>query len=614
MGAAVSGISRTLRGLLIDYELLRKDRFLDEQQIGTLNSCFIFAARRILDEGRWPHSRAHLHPDHPESTRDFYTYSGEHKPDRLYWSNSLPNFQSDPLCALLHLSALLPEHPDAAAWRAKALDDLENQLNWFCSRSGAWEESINYALYTLGYFVITFRLLKHRCGIDYFNDPRVRAFAGWLVRFFGPFDKRFGSHTFPGIGNSRLPQQYCETLLAFASELAADDSLRHDLMAVYQRMESVLESVEHCPLMLAVADVPEREYPIPPLSSEHMEELGVAVRHGHPSPTETYLFQKIGLWKDHYENDETSINWYAKGAPLVMDYGTYTGDAAAAAAHNLVEIPDMDPLRRGYLAEKYFTLLVDYTRCEVPVTLKLSHGHLRTWAEVDGPPVAPQFFYIGEDNPVGPKVWKTRLLLFVKPDYIVLFDRIWGDVPHRYNLHVTADSVGRDGPLVRSRGRFDLDLLCYVQHPAEFQFASGEFIPAPKMLGEGTTNPHRQHFFRLYNQIDGLYRTVLFAQEQGRNVRIDRLGSCGVRVTTPEYEDIVFLNDECVIEETTQAQFCGRVGWIRRETSGEIRACLPSGDWIHGFGHRMEGRGPWSYNMDGQRTVNYEGVPRKIQR
>lgn len=45
----VIGFSRTVRGLLIDYELLRKDRYLDDAQIGKLNAYFIFAARRILD-------------------------------------------------------------------------------------------------------------------------------------------------------------------------------------------------------------------------------------------------------------------------------------------------------------------------------------------------------------------------------------------------------------------------------------------------------------------------------------------------------------------------------------------------------------------------------------
>ena len=38
-----------------------------------------------------------------------------------------------------------------------------------------------------------------------------------------------------------------------------------------------------------------------------------------------------------------------------MDYGTYTVDVSRPGAHNIVEIPDMDPLGRGYLADKLFT-------------------------------------------------------------------------------------------------------------------------------------------------------------------------------------------------------------------------------------------------------------------
>ena len=125
----VIGFTRTLRGLLIAYELLRKDEALSAQEIGRFNAYFAFAARRILDEGRWPHSHTWQHPDHPDSTRDIYLYGGEHRPDRLVWTNCLPNFQSDPLAALLHLSAVIPEHPDADAWRTFALDDIDRQLD-----------------------------------------------------------------------------------------------------------------------------------------------------------------------------------------------------------------------------------------------------------------------------------------------------------------------------------------------------------------------------------------------------------------------------------------------------------------------------------------------------
>jgi hypothetical protein len=609
----VIGFSRRLRGLLLQYELLRRDEYLSDEEVARLHSYFVFAARRILDEGRWPHSRTWLHPDHPESVRDFYTYGGEHKPDRLVWTNSLPNFQSDPMCALAHLSTLIPEHPDAKEWQRFALDDLERQLDAYCSSSGAWEESINYALYTLSYFVITFRALRNRTGINYFEDERMRRFAGWLTRFFGPLDKRFNAYTFPGIGNARVPQNEGHILLAYAGELKDDDPLRADLIACYQKMEPDITPIEHTPLLLAMSPIPDREYSLRPLQSEHMDELGVALRHDHPSPTESYLFQKIGFWKDHYENDETSFNWYAKGTPLVMDYGTYTPDVGSAAAHNLVEIPDMDSLQRGYLADSFFSEALDYTRCEVPVNLKLLHGRLRTFEEIDGPPESPPYFYIGDENPTGPKVWKTRMLLFIKPDYIVLFDRVLGPVPHRFNLHVTADDLMRENNFIHAQGRFDLDLLCYVQHPGEFEWQSGELIPSPEHFGAGKDNPHRQQYFRLYNTDGDVYRTLLFAKERERAVSIEKIGASGMKVTTPEYCDYVFVSDEVVKEKEDGIEFTGRAGWIRREASGTLRAVLIDGDGIAAFGTAFNGRGPWSYNLDGEKHIVAQGTPRIVR-
>jgi len=608
------GFSRRLRGLMISYELLRKEGALSDEDIRRFNAYFVFAARRITDEGRWPHSRTWKHPDHPESTRDFYAYNGEHRPDRLVWTNCLPNFQSDPLCALLHLGCLIPDHPDAAGWRRFAMDDIDRQLDAYCGHSGAWAESINYALYTLSYFVITFRVLKNRFGIDYFNDERMRRFAGWLVRFFGPLDKRFGACTFPAIGNSVTPQNQADYLLAYAGELDEDDPLRAALISVYQKCEPHIRLTEHYPAVLAaMAPIPTGEYPLQPLSSEHMDELGVAMRHNHPGPRESYLFQKIGFYKDHYEGDETAFNWYAKGTPLTMEYGTYTRDAGVAGAHNLVEIAEMDNLRRGYLADHLLTPMVDYTRCEVPVVLKLQHGRIRDFDEIDGPPREPLFFYIGDENPVGPKVWKVRMLLFVKPDYVVLFDRVFGAVPHRFNLHAVADDIRRDGPVVRATGRFDLDLLCFVQHPEQFELQTGELAPEPRRFGEGRANPHHQSFFRIPNSRDGVYRTLLFAQERGREVTIEPAGRCGMLVRTPEYTDYVFINDDDVFETFEGGAFIGRAGWIRKTAAGAVAACVPDGDLLEAFGCRMEGRGPWHYNTAGDGQVTVKGTPRPVR-
>ena len=620
----VIGFSRWLRGMLIAYELLRREGGLTPAQLGRLNAYFVFAARRILDQGRWPHERTALHPDHPESTRDFYAYGGEHKPDRLYWTNSLPNFQSDPLCALAHLSAVFPDHPDAPAWRRLALDDLEHQLDAYCGCSGAWEESMNYVLYTFSYFVITFYALRGKLRVDYFQDARVRRLAAWLCRLVAPRDRRFDAHSWPALGNALLPQDNAEGLLAYAGALAADDPLRAQCLAAYQLMAPQMVLSEHYPTVLAAtAPIPERAYALDPAASEVMDEVGVALRHRSRAPDESYLLQKIGFAKDHYEGDETSFNWYAKGVPFCMDYGTYTALAATASAHNLVEVPEEDSLRRGYLANHLFTPAADYTHCEVPVTQKLLWGRVRSFAELDAKDgkidrnLTP-YFYIGDRNPVGPKAWKVRLLLFVKPDYLVLFDRVYGVAEHRYNLHVTASELRRDGALLRATGQFELDLLALVQHPTEFTAELGEFHPGARPArGMDSGELQRQRVARLYNRTDGIYRTVLFAQERRRPVRLEACGEYGVRIITPEYTDVVWLHNEAIATatgaEVDAVAFCGRAGWVRRTAAGAVQAILPDGDALTAFGHRFSGRGPWTYNLDGaERVTVCAGPPRPI--
>jgi len=86
-----------------------------------------------------------------------------------------------------------------------------------------------------------------------------------------------------------------------------------------------------------------------------------------------------------------------------------------------------------------------------------------------------------------------------------------------------------------------------------------------------------------------------------------------MKVTTPEYTDYVFLNDEAVSESVGDVRFNGRAGWIRGEADGVVRACVTDGDSIAAFGVLIEGRGPWSYNLDGQGRIAIQGTPRGVR-
>ena len=70
----------------------------------------------------------------------------------------------------------------------------------------------------------------------------------------------------------------------------------------------------------------------------------------------------------------------------------------------------------------------------------------------------------------------------------------------------------------------------------------------------------------------------------GRDVRVEPVGGCGMKVSTPEYTDYVFLGDELVEEDCGDVRFVGRAGWIRRGAAGEVEASLPDGELIEAFG------------------------------
>jgi hypothetical protein len=142
---------------------------------------------------------------------------------------------------------------------------------------------------------------------------------------------------------------------------------------------------------------------------------------------------------------------------------------------------------------------------------------------------------------------------------------------------------------------------------------TGELIPKlhPACGGEEASAKHAQHYFRLYNHTDGIYRTLIFARERGREVRIESFGASGMKVVTPEYTDHVWLHNDMLDESIDGVRFVGRAGWIRRAADGAVAACVPDGELIEAFGVRFEGRGPWSAGKDG--VVIHSGAPRAVQ-
>jgi hypothetical protein len=144
---------------------------------------------------------------------------------------------------------------------------------------------------------------------------------------------------------------------------------------------------------------------------------------------------------------------------------------------------------------------------------------------------------------------------------------------------------------------------------------TGELIPKvhPSCGGEEARAKHAQHYFRLYNHTDGIYRTLLFAREREREVCIESFGASGMKIVTLEYTDHVWLHNDLVDESMDGVRFVGRAGWIRRAADGAVTACVPDGELIEAFGVCFEGRGPWRY--DSQNTSGIElrgGPPRKV--
>ena len=168
----VIGLPRMLRTFAIEYESLRKSDFLTDDEVRRLDAYFVFAARRLYRRGRLAALQVHTPPADTRSPRaDCTIIPASTFRTGCTGPTTCPTFNPTSSARWSRSHACSPSTP-TPAWLRKGLDDIEAQLNAYCGKSGAWEESIVYALFTFAYFIITFRTLKNRMGIDYFQHAR----------------------------------------------------------------------------------------------------------------------------------------------------------------------------------------------------------------------------------------------------------------------------------------------------------------------------------------------------------------------------------------------------------------------------------------------------------
>ncbi len=357
------------------------------------------------------------------------------------------------------LGCAFPEFRDAASWREEGyrrlLDDMRVQV---MSDGASYELTPGYQMGIATWFLESFQVARK------FNHPLepeleagIRSMFDWCVAITRP------DFTHPSVSDAgSLDSKY-------ADSLARPGRIFDNPAAVWVGTEG-------------------REGTPPDYSSIALRDSGYFIMRSGWDRNARYLFFEggpYGRWHQH--EDKLSFEVYAHGTPFIVDPGItsyytnpWTRFYTTTQAHNTVLV-DGRPQARGRNQT-----IEQWTESARGTTVWHSDDHSDVAvASYDAP-------YADLDTPVRHR----RAVLFVKPDYFIIFDELTGDGRYTYEaffhfmpfrLLIDPDTgavrTGRMNapnlellPLVRMTPR----LICGRNEPVQGWLAvSGQDVPAP---------------------------------------------------------------------------------------------------------------------------------------
>lgn len=486
----------------------------------------------------------------------------------------------------------LAGHPSTAAWLPRCKGYLEGSLNPLIFEDGSNVSCPHYMGAGMEPMLHMALALKFGGGYDAFKEnPRLRNCGQFLLDIITPIDPRSNHRGIWPLGHtsrtegSSLPESLSE------GYLGVDDGLAHALHAA----SAAMREHEKTPL---TGDFRSRWYP----------SYGVIMRDNQPQ--ETWLaarYSKVAF--DHFQADTGAFTWYAKGAPLMMDFGSmYSPENGQSIYHNR---PSWD-VREGeqkpcpgngkdgcyYKGLTYFEHKFEPWICktETPGTGMgvIDHfGEGKAFSalagadyfqgEVNVRALAPQAYY--PDTPVAlasdptqkrpfedlqqPFTWQRRFLQVKSADatdpvYLLVRDDFTGPCPPTTDCFwVMAKDLTFTDNQAHATGQFGVDLELYAVQPAQPQFSKWQWEHnnwgGEKQLCIRITEPNGKPVFALLYPHRPDEPTPAFTTLANGN---------GVKIQLDQTIDYAFLAPAGVTYTAKGISFQGTAGCLRTTATG----------------------------------------------
>jgi len=515
--------------------------------------------------------------------------------DQDYWptkEQGIPrgniNFHSDWYTCVVVAAGLLPGHPDYDRWLRWGESEMDLEFDRNVFPGGAWMEAPNYHMFTMHYLLLAAVVLQRAGFKDFSKDPRVRATMHYAMETQTPVDPRAHHAMLPTMGDttSWYHSQSLQVNFAWMASLAKDDPrFAGNMMYAWERAGRMIVGVHNLgpgsgwtyPLCLIDPTIPPVP-PEPPLRSRAFPGFGAVLRNNAGTKRESMFLFKMGKAAHHYDNDEGTFHWYARGIPLCLDFGNmYSPSVDQPWLHNTLAFNERKVWSTGNITKMNSLGGLDYTVGQITVQ------HVQATSRLPDEPGPGEPILYGHEW----VLWRRQVLFVKGPDYIVLRDDLEdakGRVPTEWSLQVLADEAKVGPGRATFTGQLGMDLDVVFAEPAAAMLDTDEWSHPGKEQPDWFTDfplsamGERQISLHARAQSGGDYLAALYPyRHEEEPPRMEPVSKGLLRIGYPGAEDLVFFSNGWEAVESDGARFSGRVGIVRRE-AGKRTVWVLEGD------------------------------------
>ncbi len=306
-----------------------------------------------------------------------------------------------------------------------------------------------------------------------------------------------------------------------------------------------------------------------------------------------YLMFEIGPFgTGHQHEDKLGLYLEGYGRPLLTEAGTYSYDHSkwrryvlSTAAHNTIMVDGMGQHRRG-LRETYEN--------KEPMTDCWATTEVFDWAtgiykSGYGPMLDENGKGLGHDHDLT-EVQHERTVIFVRPDYYVVIDRILGEGEHTYSdlFHLDADEAAADKDTLvvstQQEGEANLTLIPVATEGLSLRMVKGQEDPVQGWIPR---EHHRAIPTAIYEKTGAptqLFVTVVLPHpglevpEFSAELLAATDEMVGLKSVTADSEDtILYAFDGPASMQAGGVTAQARLAVVRASAGGEVRAGLLGG-------------------------------------